>query len=247
MIDGHQGPDGKQHVVLPRTQATKLPEVYRVSLYAIHKLERGRRAYIWPWKRSVFSILIPLRLEDVIDDQIPRPCEADPGYESWKSWSKVVRCWMLNQLSLEVIKNLEIFCRRVDVELDSEDQLPRYSDDLYTLIVKAFMTGEETTQSKAVIAIRTTRRDQFEPAGEYIEEWRKVIRQIQSQKIPFDLYIVTKFMLLELRDEMPMNINTFEDQIDRLSVGYISHERFLQICDEMIAKSKITVDKSMAI
>jgi hypothetical protein len=73
MIDSHQGPEGKQHFIFLRTQATKLPEVNQVSLPSIEKLEKGKQINIWSWKRIVHSTLIQLKLEDVIDTKIPCP------------------------------------------------------------------------------------------------------------------------------------------------------------------------------
>lgn len=196
--------------------------------------KRARESIFGRGKGGIHGILIPLGLEDVLDDQIPRPCETDPGYENWKSWSKVVRCWLLNQLSPTVIENLELFCRRVNVEVDLEDQLPRYAGDLYTLAGKAFIAGEECMKSKAAIAIRTTRRDKFESAGEYIEEWKNVTLQLYTQSTPIDFYVAIKLMFPDLRDEMPMTVTMLEDKIPTS----VSRGRFIELCGEVITKSE---------
>jgi hypothetical protein len=245
MIDSHQGPDGKQHVIFPRTQATKLPEVKQVSLPSIEKLEKGKRINIWLWKRSVHSTLIQLNLEDVIDTKIPSPSENDPKYERWKSWSTVVRCWLLNQLDPEVIEDVEQFGRRAEAEVDLEDRLPRYADGLYTIISKAFMAGEEYARSNAAIAIHAIRREKFDSVEEYIEEWRKAIIKLREQAISIHAYVVIKLMFLDLRDEMPMTINMLEDKID--SESSVTHDRFIGICNEIIAKSKKSLDENTPI
>lgn len=117
MINGHQGPEGKQHVVFPRTQAMNLTEVNQVSLPRIKNLEKGKRINIWSWKRSVQSALIQFKLEDVIDNKVFRPPEDVPNYERWRSWTTVVRCWVLNQLCHDVVEDVEQFCRRIETEL----------------------------------------------------------------------------------------------------------------------------------
>jgi hypothetical protein len=60
-----------------------------------------------------------------------------------------------------------------------------------------------------------------------------------------DTHIATKLMLLDLRNEMPMTVNSLEDQIG--SYGSVTHDRFLGICDEIIAKSKKTPNGSTLI
>jgi hypothetical protein len=152
MVSNQQG-HARQNGVGPKTQATKLPDINRASLDGIQRLEKCKRTNIWSWKRSVQGALIPLKLEDAIDNKVPRPSENDPNYERWRSWSTVVRCWLLNQLSPSMIENLELFSKHLEVELDLEDRLPRYADDLRPLIANGFMAGEEREKSNAAVAI----------------------------------------------------------------------------------------------
>lgn len=91
---------------------------------------------IWSWKRSVYSALIQLKLENIINDKLSRPSENNPNYKRWRSWSTVVGCWLLNQLHPDVIEGVEQFSKRFEIEVDLEDRIPRCTDDLYTLICK---------------------------------------------------------------------------------------------------------------
>lgn len=52
-------------------------------------------------------------------------------------------------------------------------------------------------------------------------------------------------MFLDLRDEMPMTINMLENKID--SESSVTHGRFLGLCDEIIAKSKNTLDDELEV
>jgi hypothetical protein len=52
-----------------------------------------------------------------------------------------------------MIENLELFSKHLEVELDLEDRLPRYADDLRPLIANGFMAGEEREKSNAAVAI----------------------------------------------------------------------------------------------
>jgi ApbE superfamily uncharacterized protein (UPF0280 family) len=142
-----------------------------------------------------------------------------------------------------VIENLELFCRSFEVEVDLKDRLPRYTDDLYTLVGRTFMAGKERVKSNAAIAIRAVRRERFRSVGEYIEEWRKAIQELQAQRIPIDPYVATKLMLLDLRDEMPMTINMLEGKVDRRALLPMGVS--MKFCDEIIAKSTKTLDENM--
>lgn len=87
-----------------------------------------------------------------------------------------------------MIENLELFSKHLEVELDLEDQLPRYADDLHPLIANAFMAGEEREKSNAAVAIRTIRRERFEFADEFIQEWRKWILKIRTLRMDIDTH-----------------------------------------------------------
>jgi hypothetical protein len=43
-------PVEKQQVILPRTQAMKLPEINQITQPSIKPLEKGKRFNLWPWK-----------------------------------------------------------------------------------------------------------------------------------------------------------------------------------------------------
>jgi hypothetical protein len=80
---------------------------------------------------------------------------------------------------------------------------------------------------------------------EYNEEWRKPISRIRDLAISIHAYIAIKLMFPDLRVEMPMTINMLEDNID--SESTVTHDGFLGICNEIIAKPKKTLDESTPI
>lgn len=229
-------PVEKLQVILPRTQATKLPEINQITLPSIKPLEKGKRFNIWPWKFRVQSTLIQFGLEDLIDPNISRPSKDHLHYDRWRSWSTFVRCWLLCQVDRLVVEDLECFRRYRNLELDSDDKFPRYADDLYSLIGEAFRRGEETAKARAAITIRKIRRRDFDSAESYVLKWLGAVRHLSDLKIPLDPYTATKLMLYDLRDDMPVTINQLEDDTD--SKRLIDFDRFRAICLDIVDKCK---------
>lgn len=60
--------------------------------------------------------------------------------------------------------------------------------------------------------------------------------------MPINAYITIKLIFLDLQDEMPMTIHLLEDKID--PANSFTHDFFLRICDEIIAKFKKKLDEN---
>lgn len=220
-------------IVQLKTQATILPDLKQVTIPDIAKLRLANSFNMW--RALVRGALLPLKLEDLIDEKLPRPTEDDPGYENWRAWSSFVRCWLLTQLSDEIFQQVERCSAWNREEFEQESQLPRYADNMFSLIQKVFVASKDGEASLTVAALHGIRRNQFPSAEKYLREWMNVIEKLRQVNLALPPYVAAKLMCFELREDAPIVIPMVEEVIKGdLTESKFTHKRFLAICNELL-------------
>jgi hypothetical protein len=100
-----------------------------------------------------------LRIENVVNFNLPKPEEDDPTYDTWHYWSICTLGWISSRLDDEITTILE----------GSIQQFPEYADDLMKEITR-IVSGDNKVLNVGAEALKFNKmkRDNYTTAKDYI-------------------------------------------------------------------------------
>lgn len=202
-------------------QGQNLPDIASAMIQKVRALEHDSKNPRG-WTILIKFALAPLRLEHVIDSNIPRPTEGHPKYERWRYWSRTVASWLYLQVDdtiQERIQNLVY--------------IPRYADTIFDEIM-TIVQGSNTAEN----ALNETkkfdkmRRSDFNTAKEYIAEYQRQYHVLARFKIAPHPFHALCQVLHQLEKEIP-KVQFIIEEIGNTEPKKITLEKMDQYCKSL--------------
>ncbi|KAI9927664.1 hypothetical protein MW887_003285 [Aspergillus wentii] len=166
------------------------------------------------WYQHVQNALQEHNMSDLVRPWLPRPTHRDPRYDSWRTYSKMIKSWLFTSLSDDIVKKI------------SSPGEYSYADELMAAIKDAVVgTGRPLSHSAWVDAVYIKRQD-YNSIEEFINVLCVKVEHSNKMHMPITPNQAMSILLQSAGDELPPAIKTSCEY----SPKDMTYADFLKIC-----------------
>ncbi|KAL2812508.1 hypothetical protein BJX63DRAFT_396518 [Aspergillus granulosus] len=169
-----------------------IPEKLSKNIPGVSKKLTGKEN--WEiWSFSVGRALRSLRLEQIIDKDIPRPAKDNTHYTTWEDMSLQVGYWLIGQCSEEVQEQLRSSSKSIE-----------FADEIFD-VIRGIMLGQGSLQLKAA-GLRASRmtREHFSSPKDFITKFRDATATARTLGVSMGPYLSALTLIHEVRQDLPL-------------------------------------------
>lgn len=178
--------------VVEITQADTVPEIMSMKMSKVSLLKHNTnnpRA----WSVVVRLALVPLRLQYIIDSNVPRPDPNHPLYNRWIFWSGTIASWMYTQIDTTLQERIQIMA-----------YIPEHADEMMEEIMLLVRGNDKADNTQNEInRFIEIKRSKFNSAKEFITEFQRQYHVLSRFKIEPHPFYALSIVLRELKTEIP--------------------------------------------
>lgn len=161
------------HVNTPETQGSSLPKLTQVIITNVPRLEYNSKDPE-AWALRIKFALAQLRLQHLINSNVPRPAKGQHNFNRWAKWSRTVASWLYLQVDESIQEKLQ--CLR---------KIPSKADDLFDKIMDVVRESDKTIN--ATVKVRnydSRKKSDLEIARKYIAAHQTLFYLLGSNLLP---------------------------------------------------------------
>lgn len=208
-------------------QASSLPDTAHTTL-GKNKIALEKPTEFGTWLKAVSQTLRGYGLQSLIDIQIPRPKRVDPNADKWLHLSIIVKKWLEQGVSEELMRKIKASGKRVELADEFVDQAKRVCEG-----------SKVNTDMEKIVPLLTVQRSGFANTAEFVCSFRDKYLELEEKGVVLSPYLAFFMLLQQLElDDRPIvtsiiiMIHGKTANMDNWRI--FKHRDFQKVCEKIL-------------